>query len=117
MRAMLLRRVAPVAERPLQPTDLPVPQPAAGEILLRISVCAVCRTDLHVIEGDLPSKRLPLVPGHMIVGNVEQLGAGCSRFAPGERVGVAAETRKAGGESADATERPSRSVSHSEPSA
>jgi len=86
---MLLRRHAPIADRPLEAADLPTPEPAEGELLLRVGVCAVCRTDLHVIEGDLPTAKLPVVPGHQIVGTVERLGAGCTRFSPGDRVGVA----------------------------
>lgn len=89
MKAMLLRRHAPMAGRPLEAVDLPTPEPAPGELLLRVSICAVCRTDLHVIEGDLPTAKLPIVPGHQIVGTVEKLGEACTRFKPGDRVGVA----------------------------
>jgi propanol-preferring alcohol dehydrogenase len=89
MNAMLLRRRAPIADRPLEPVDVPPLEPAPGELLVRVSVCAVCRTDLHVIEGDLPEGKLPIVPGHQIVGKVERLGEGCRRFKPGDRVGVA----------------------------
>jgi propanol-preferring alcohol dehydrogenase len=89
MKAMVLRRNAPIASKPLAETDLPVPVPGPGELLVRVSVCAICRTDLHVIEGDLPAQTLPLVPGHQIVGRVERIGEGCSRFRPGERVGIA----------------------------
>ena len=89
MKAMLLRRNAPIGERPLETADLPLPEPAEGELLVRVSVCAICRTDLHVIEGDLPACKLPVVPGHQIVGKVERLGSGCNRFAPGDRVGIA----------------------------
>jgi len=89
MKAIVLRRNAPIASKPLAEADLPVPEPATGELLLRVSVCAVCRTDLHVIEGDLPAQTLPLVPGHQVVGRVERLGEGCSRFGTGDRVGVA----------------------------
>jgi len=86
---MLLRRHAPIADRPLETVELPTPEPAAGELLVRVSLCAVCRTDLHVIEGDLPTAKLPVVPGHQIVGTVERPGTACTRFAPGDRVGVA----------------------------
>ena len=89
MRAMLLRRSAPITDSPLDLADLPVPEPGPGEILVHVSICAVCRTDLHVIEGDLPSRKLPLIPGHQIVGRVEKLGEGCGRFHPGDRVGIA----------------------------
>jgi propanol-preferring alcohol dehydrogenase len=86
---MLLRRHAPIADRPLEAVELPTPKPAAGELLVRVSLCAVCRTDLHVIEGDLPTAKLPVVPGHQIVGTVDRPGEGCTRFAVGDRVGVA----------------------------
>jgi alcohol dehydrogenase, propanol-preferring len=74
--------------RPLRAGDLPDPRPAAGAVLLRVSVCGVCRTDLHVVDGELPEPKLPLVPGHQIVGTVVAAGDGAERFAPGERVGV-----------------------------
>ena len=84
MRAMVLER----AGEPLVPATLPVPKPAAGEVLLRVHACAVCRTDLHVVDGELPDPKLPLVPGHQIVGTVEALGPGAGRFEAGVRVGV-----------------------------
>src|SRR5689334_5012045 len=68
--------------------DVPVPEPAAGEVLVRVSACAVCRTDLHVVEGELPDPRLPLIPGHQVVGTVEQLGEGVRDVAVGARVGI-----------------------------
>lgn len=71
---------------PLRAAEVPVPEPAAGQVLLRVRACAVCRTDLHVVDGELPDPRLPLIPGHQIVGTVE--GAGADGFAVGERVGV-----------------------------
>ena len=89
MKAMLLRRHAPIADRPLERTEMPAPEPAPGELLVRVGVCAICRTDLHVIEGELATRRLPVVPGHQIVGTVEALGDGCTRFEAGARVGVA----------------------------
>jgi propanol-preferring alcohol dehydrogenase len=73
---------------PLRAARLPVPQPGAGQVLLRVGACAVCRTDLHVVDGELPDAKRPLVPGHEIVGTVEARGAGASRFALGTRVGV-----------------------------
>ncbi len=72
----------------LVPRDLPVPQPLAGQLLIRVRACGVCRTDLHVVDGELPQPKLPLVPGHEIIGTVEQLGPGTGRFAVGQRVGV-----------------------------
>lgn len=89
MKAMILERITAVDERPLHLIDLPDPEPGAGEIRVRVSACGVCRTDLHVIEGDLPQHTLPIVPGHQVVGRVDALGSGVSGFAPGDRVGVA----------------------------
>ncbi|MCL7971056.1 MAG: zinc-dependent alcohol dehydrogenase family protein [marine benthic group bacterium] len=89
MKAMLLDRIAPVSDEPLRLVDLPDPRPGPGEILVRVQACGVCRTDLHVIEGDLPRHTLPIVPGHQVVGVVESRGAGADRFTTGERVGVA----------------------------
>jgi propanol-preferring alcohol dehydrogenase len=86
---MLLRRHAPIHQRPLELTDLPDPEPQEREILVRVHACAICRTDLHVIEGDLPEATLPIVPGHQIVGTVERTGTACRRFRPGDRVGIA----------------------------
>jgi propanol-preferring alcohol dehydrogenase len=80
-----------VLDRPgerLRLAELPVPEPGAGQILVRIRACAVCRTDLHVVDGELPEPKLPLVPGHEIVGEVARLGSGVDRFRPGERVGI-----------------------------
>lgn len=74
--------------RPLRRVTLPVPQPSAGEVLVEVACCGVCRTDLHVVMGDLPAHRSPVVPGHEIVGRVVASGAGAERFALGERVGI-----------------------------
>jgi len=89
MRAMLLRRQAAIAASPLEAAEAADPAPAPGEIRVRVRACATCRTDLHVIEGDLPPRRMPIIPGHQIVGTVEALGAGAQRFRSGERVGIA----------------------------
>ena len=89
MRAMILRRHAPITDAPLEPVEIETPRPADREILVRVACCAICRTDLHVIEGELPARRVPLVPGHQIVGRVEELGPGSSRFRVGDRVGIA----------------------------
>jgi alcohol dehydrogenase, propanol-preferring len=89
---MLAWRVAepgPIATRPLRRADLPVPEPGEGELLLRVRVCGVCRTDLHVAEGDLPVHRPGVVPGHEIVGTVVALGPSVTGFAVGDRAGVA----------------------------
>ncbi len=74
--------------QPLRATELPSPEPGAGEVLLRVRACAVCRTDLHVVDGELPRPKLPLVPGHEIVGVVAGSGEGVERFKAGDRVGV-----------------------------
>ena len=89
MRAMAFEHPAPIETRPLVAVDRPEPTPAAGELLVRVRACAICRTDLHVLEGDLPPHHRPLVPGHQAVGVVAALGPGCRRFAPGDRVGIA----------------------------
>ena len=72
----------------LRARDLPEPKPGPGELLLDVRACAVCRTDLHVVDGELPEPKLPLIPGHEIVGSVRQRGAGAERFKVGERIGV-----------------------------
>jgi alcohol dehydrogenase, propanol-preferring len=79
----------PIAGRPLRAARLPVPEPAADELLVRVSACAVCRTDLHVAEGDLPPHRRRVVPGHEVVGVVAGAGPEVTGFADGDRVGVA----------------------------
>lgn len=89
MWAMTLARQAPIEEAPLQWRELPDPVPGAGEVVLRVACCAICRTDLHVIEGDLPPRTLPIVPGHQVIGTVERLGPGCTTLREGQRVGVA----------------------------
>jgi len=89
MKACLLRAIAPIETNPLVFTDVPTPQPGKGEVLVRVHACAVCRTDLHVIEGELVPRKLPLIPGHQIVGVIEKLGEAAHRFAPGTRVGIA----------------------------
>ncbi len=88
MRAMQLTEPAPVAEAPLTPVELPVPRPGAGQVLLRVLACGVCRTDLHILEGELPPHRSPVVPGHQIVGEVVALGAGAELVAPGGEPGA-----------------------------
>jgi alcohol dehydrogenase, propanol-preferring len=88
MRAMVLRRPAPVATGPLREEELAVPEPGDGEILIRVDKCGVCRTDLHVVEGDLPPRLPAVVPGHEIVGRVARAGPGVRSYAVGDRVGV-----------------------------
>ncbi len=84
MRAMVL--TAPGT--PLTLRQLPVPEPGAGQVLVRVSVCGVCRTDLHVVDGDLGEPRLPLVPGHQIIGRIERCGPGVDTLSTGQRIGI-----------------------------
>jgi alcohol dehydrogenase, propanol-preferring len=88
MKACLLHAPAPVTQNPLDFTDVPRPQPLQGEVLVRVNYCGVCRTDLHVVEGDLPPRKSPVIPGHQVVGIVEELGQGAHRFPVGARVGI-----------------------------
>ena len=76
------------ARRPLRQADLPDPEPGSGQVALEVAACAVCRTDLHIADGELDKPKLPLVPGHQIVGRVVAAGEGAERFASGDRVGV-----------------------------
>jgi len=89
MKANLLRSNAPINSNPLELVDVPFPEPASGEVLVRVRCCGVCRTDLHVIEGELPRRKMPVIPGHQVIGTVEKNGEGAARFATGARVGVA----------------------------
>lgn len=89
MRAMVLSGPAPIAMAPLRLTELPTPEPGPGEVQVEVEVCGVCRTDLHVVEGDLPVRRPGIIPGHEVVGRVSRLGAGAHRFSIGQRVGIA----------------------------
>lgn len=84
MRAMVLERPG----TPLVLRDLPVPEPGPGEVRVRVEACGVCRTDLHLVDGELPDPKLPIVPGHEIVGRIEALGPGVEGLRPGDRVGV-----------------------------
>jgi len=88
MKAMRLSKAQPIEQSPLELVDLPAPIPGPGEVRLQVEACGVCRTDLHIIEGDLPLPRLPLVPGHQIVGLVDQIGEGVTRFGKGDRLGI-----------------------------
>src|SRR5687767_1497280 len=89
MRACILRSPAPVESAPLQLMDVPIPEPAVDEVLIRVRACGVCRTDLHVVEGELPPRISPVIPGHQVVGVVERCGREASLYSPGGRVGVA----------------------------
>jgi propanol-preferring alcohol dehydrogenase len=74
--------------QPLRPAEVPEPQPGPGQVRLAVAACGVCRTDLHILDGELSEPKLPLIPGHQIVGAVDAAGEGAERFAPGDRVGV-----------------------------
>jgi alcohol dehydrogenase, propanol-preferring len=89
MKAMVLSACAPVETAPLRLLEWPDPRPGVEEIRVRVKACGICRTDLHVIEGELPPLEHPVIPGHQIVGEVDTLGPGSSRFRIGERVGIA----------------------------
>lgn len=88
MRAMVLQAAKPAEQEPLQLQDVPVPVPASGEVRIRVQVCGVCHTDLHIAEGDIHPPRLPIIPGHQVVGIVDAVGPGTSEFREGDRVGV-----------------------------
>lgn len=88
-RAEQLRHPGPVDQAPLDSVDIEIPAPSAGEITVEVAACGVCRTDLQLVEGDLPARRLPIVPGHQVVGRVTAVGAGVDRWTVGDRVGVA----------------------------
>jgi len=89
MKALLLKRPATIEESPLEVVELPTPQPGPQELLLRVEVCGLCHTDLHTIEGELPLPKLPIIPGHQIIGIVQKVGGEVRWPRPGERVGVA----------------------------
>ena len=88
MKAQVLTKPGPIDESPLKPVELPIPEPRQDEIRLQVQVCGVCRTDLHIVEGELSLPRLPLIPGHQIVGTVERVGKEVTRFSQGDRAGV-----------------------------
>jgi propanol-preferring alcohol dehydrogenase len=89
VRAVALAAQASIEHEPLRLERRPIPEPGPGEILVRVAACGVCRTDLHIVEGDLPLVRAPIVPGHQVVGRVEGRGPGAVRFDAGDRVGIA----------------------------
>jgi alcohol dehydrogenase, propanol-preferring len=89
MRAWVVERPGPVADGPLRPVTLPDPEPGPGEVRVRVTACGVCRTDLHLAEGDLAPRRPRTVPGHEVVGMVDGTGPGAERFEIGERIGIA----------------------------
>lgn len=89
MKACLLKTPAAVETNPLVCNDISTPEPAVREVLVRVNCCGVCRTDLHVVEGELPARKSPVIPGHQVVGLVQKLGAHARKFQLGARVGVA----------------------------
>jgi len=89
MKAIQLSAAAPVERSPLSLVDVPEPRAQVGQVRLRVSCCAICRTDLHIVEGDLPLVRRPIIPGHQVVGVIDQVGPGCARLHIGTRVGIA----------------------------
>jgi propanol-preferring alcohol dehydrogenase len=88
MRAMVLEKQQPLESRPLLLKDVPIPEPKDDEIRIKIAICGACRTDLHIVEGELPAHKMPVIPGHQIVGRVEKLGARVHTFKIGDRVGI-----------------------------
>ena len=89
MKACVLQSPAPIETNPLQFTDVPKPEPQAGQVLVRVRACGICRTDLHVTEGELPTRKMPVIPGHQVVGVIEAAGANARRYPTGTRVGIA----------------------------
>ncbi|WP_214369762.1 zinc-dependent alcohol dehydrogenase family protein [Pseudonocardia sp. H11422] len=88
MRAWVVDHPGPLKDQPLVAAELPEPEPGPGQVRIRVSACGVCRTDLHLAEGDLPPRRPRTVPGHEVVGAVDALGPGAQRFAVGDRIGI-----------------------------
>ncbi len=88
MKACVLERLAPIETIPLTLSEIPTPDPAPGNLLVAVTACGVCHTDLHLVEGELPQPKLPVVPGHEVVGRVAAVGTGVTRFRVGDRVGV-----------------------------
>jgi propanol-preferring alcohol dehydrogenase len=86
---MVLPETAAIETSPLRLEEVGTPVPGSGEVRVKVSCCAICRTDLHVIEGDLPRRRMPVIPGHQVVGVVDAVGPGCQRLRAGQRVGIA----------------------------
>jgi len=88
MRAMRLFQPAPAEKSPLMQVDLPRPEPGPGQVLIKVRVCGVCHTDLHIIEGDIHPPSYPVTPGHQVVGEVMEIGAGVKKLHAGDRVGI-----------------------------
>jgi len=88
VRAVVLEKQQPLEKHPLKCVDIPSPQPGVKDIRIKVNICGACRTDLHIIEGELPAHKLPLIPGHQIVGTVEKIGKDVTHWKIGDRVGV-----------------------------
>src|SRR5438874_6949599 len=88
MKACVLQAPANVESNPLQYEDVPAPEPGEGELLVRVRACAICRTDLHVVEGELPPRKSPVIPGHQVVGVIEASGNDGASLPVGARVGI-----------------------------
>lgn len=88
MKAMIREHPSPVEQKPLKLAELPIPEPGPGQILIKVSACGVCHTDLHTVEGDLELKKVPVIPGHQVVGIVEKQGPGADLHHIGDRTGV-----------------------------
>src|SRR5438445_271509 len=99
MHAMLLGKSADIQTKPLAWIELPAPEPGSGEVRLRVQVCGVCRTDLHIVEGELPPAKRPVIPGHEVVGYVDRVGRNVRTIKEGDRVGIAWLQRVCGAES------------------
>ncbi len=89
MKACVLYQTGKIENHPLVLANVPVPEPSDDQLLVQVSACGVCRTDLHVIEAELPQRKMPVVPGHQVVGVVEKIGRAVTQFRPGDRVGIA----------------------------
>jgi len=89
MKACILRSPAPIESNPLAFVEVAKPKPESGQVLVRVSACGICRTDLHVIEGELAPRKSPITPGHQVVGTIEANGTGAGKYAIGTRVGIA----------------------------
>src|SRR5258708_11990613 len=96
MKACVLRAPAAMETNPLKYGEVAAPQPKSGEVLVRVRACGVCRTDLHVIEGELPPRKSPVIPGHQVVGMVERQGENTRRFGIGDPVAIASLHRTHG---------------------
>src|SRR5712675_965274 len=88
MKACLLRSPAPISSGPLEFTDIPPPTAGGDEVLVRVRACGICRTDLHVVEGELPPRKSPVIPGHQVVGVIEAAGSDAGELKIGTRVGI-----------------------------